>query len=234
MSMGISGVAMVRVMHLHLLASARGMDARCHLSNSAPGMRLRPSCRTRLANIHMETEMQWRRRVSERRGEPAPPASEPGSTLSIEYDAGASFDGTRQSVRRAQKAERYRRAGAAVTGGGSPLSGGLQPMINDGNPYQRAIDSLERCVTSGASLTPEEVQQAIDDACAAGISSGAGPLRRAVALLEHLKANSPAPIGKDEATDDELESTLDALFTAGYAEPELELQPPTTTTTGPS
>ena len=142
------------------------------------------------------------------------------------------FDGTRQGVARALRADRYRRQGT------------------DGD-RAAASESLVDAVNTAESLTSDEatsrLRLSISQAAAVGVDPESSAMDRAVALLTALEAGYRfrAASGGDEpttaadgartaeqkedgeqsvddgqeASSDCLASQMDALFSSGYAEP---------------
>ena len=198
-----------------------------HAAGAAGVLRCRTTNRHRV--VKMESESEWRRRMSERKpGWEEPPMR--AQPVQRAVPLSGDFDGTRQGVARALRADRYRRQGTDAD-------------------RATAETSLVDAVNTAEAMTPDEaingLRVSISQAAAVGVDPKSSAMDRAVALLTALEAGyrfraassadgstvsngasmvEPKEDSEESVVDDEWESEedglaskLDALFGAGYA-----------------
>ena len=164
---------------------------------------------------------------------PGTPAASPPPPRT-RYALPGDFDGTRQGVARALRADRYR----------ASLSDRVRDPVTDATPLpppSRSLELMEELDSAVRQLQGQPADAALDmlngiikQAVEAGVRADAPSMKRAVALCAVLLARDderrdegqaelePADASSDgvEATPLDLEAKLDVLFT-GYADPEL-------------
>lgn len=194
----------------------------------------------RCAPVRMESDMQWRRRMSEKKqGWESTPVKKPREVRRLE--APADFDGTRQNVAKARAYAAYR---------ADPAYQRVEAEVALEDQTKKFAQEWVR--GGGKSSKPPanamaELSRALDKATTAGVQSDSAAIQRATALLAALESATggtteepmAAPVEQAKATTaqlseelapsqtdlgaevDSLDAKLDAIFAGGYGDPSL-------------
>lgn len=138
--------------------------------------------------------------------EPVPGAA-PARESSDRYAMPGDFDGTRQSVARARRADRFR------TSLGWDAKA-IPPPSRTWSAVEKLDKAVNRMKSQPAAVAATELQGVIADATAAGVRSDAPAMRRATALATLLAAGEREDEngGEDADEDAVLDAKLDVLF----------------------